>query len=446
MATIRLIPSTYAVSSTDYLSVSDASNMYTNTDSTTYATITNTNASTSSRYLYIRGFNFSSIPSNAIINSFTVKIKGYESGLATSTSYAPRLANGTSALSNTTATTNFGTSASTITIPTGALTWQQISTTYGSSFTIMVYVRRNNKNTTGYFYCYGAEILVDYSVPIFHTITSSTNSGTISPSGSTSVQEGEDYNLLINVTNPSITDNGVDVTSQLERITGGTEVLIPYDSESSGFTISNLSNAYSDISDSSYADCSLAGRTTGNLYLDLGPLNLPSNATISSVSCQFCFQVSRNGSSSSMTSSCQLYTGSTAKGSSYTIVSSAADVAKTTVSLTTGTWSASELANARLYITMYNGASSTVRHIYVYGVSFSVTYSVSGEVYTYTISNVTADHTIVVSVGSTTKIYLKVNGTWTQYSKVYQKVNGSWVEVSDPSTLFNTNANYVKGN
>lgn len=123
MATIRLIPSAYAVSSTSYLSVSNASNMYENTDSTTYATITNTYASTSSRYLYLRGFNFNDIPSNAIINSFTVKIKGYESGLSTSTSYAPRLANGTSALSNTTASTTFSTSAKTITIPTGVLTW-----------------------------------------------------------------------------------------------------------------------------------------------------------------------------------------------------------------------------------------------------------------------------------------------------------------------------------
>ena len=42
MATIRLIPSTYAVSSTTYLSVSNASNMYHNIDNTTYATITNT--------------------------------------------------------------------------------------------------------------------------------------------------------------------------------------------------------------------------------------------------------------------------------------------------------------------------------------------------------------------------------------------------------------------
>ena len=44
MATIRLIPSVHAVSSISYLSVANENNMYANTDSTTYATITNTNA------------------------------------------------------------------------------------------------------------------------------------------------------------------------------------------------------------------------------------------------------------------------------------------------------------------------------------------------------------------------------------------------------------------
>jgi hypothetical protein len=190
MATIRLIPSTYAVSSTYYLSVSNASNMYHNTDNTTYATITNTYSSTSSRYLYLRGFNFDDIPSVAVINSFTVKIKGYESGLATSNSYAPRLANGSSALANTTASTNFGTSTTTITIPTGALTWEQI-VNYNNNFTIMVYVRRNSRDTTGYFYCYGAEIEVDYTLPDPRTITSTlSGNGTISPSGSITSYDG----------------------------------------------------------------------------------------------------------------------------------------------------------------------------------------------------------------------------------------------------------------
>ena len=46
MATIRLVPSTYYLSNSNYLSVSGASNMYTNTDSDTYATITNSRTST----------------------------------------------------------------------------------------------------------------------------------------------------------------------------------------------------------------------------------------------------------------------------------------------------------------------------------------------------------------------------------------------------------------
>ena len=74
MATIRLIPSAYSLSNTSYLSVSNASNMYDNTDSTTYATVTNSRTSTTSYYIYLKGFNFDDIPSNATVNSFTVKL------------------------------------------------------------------------------------------------------------------------------------------------------------------------------------------------------------------------------------------------------------------------------------------------------------------------------------------------------------------------------------
>lgn len=227
MATIRLIPSTYAVSNSTYLSVADADNMYTNTDSTTYATVTNSRTSTTTYYLYIRGFNFGSIPDDATINSFTVKLKGYESGLSTSTSYAPRLANGTSAISNTTASSNLGTSSKTITIPTGALTWQQI-TNYGSNFTITVYVRRSNSSTTGYAYIQGAEIEVDYTVRNPRTITSTlSGNGTISPSGAQTYYDEDEYELTITPTTKSdsvtVTNNGVDVSEDLTpHYSGGT--------------------------------------------------------------------------------------------------------------------------------------------------------------------------------------------------------------------------------
>ena len=105
----------------------------------------------------------------------------------------------------------------------------------------------------------------------------------------------------------------------------------------SGFSSSNISNAYSDATSSTSAQLNLAGRTTGTLYLDLGGYTIPSSAIIQSVSCSATLQFSRNNSSSGITASFQLYTGSTAKGSATSWISSATDVAKTTYNLTTGT-------------------------------------------------------------------------------------------------------------
>ena len=72
MATIRLVPSTYSLSNTS-LTISNVDRMYTNTDSTTYGSCSTTSSST--RYLYLRGFNFNSIPDGAEITSFQIKIK-----------------------------------------------------------------------------------------------------------------------------------------------------------------------------------------------------------------------------------------------------------------------------------------------------------------------------------------------------------------------------------
>lgn len=66
--------------------------------------------------------------------------------------------------------------------------------------------------------------------------------------------------------------------------------------------------------------------------------------------------------------------------------------------------------------------------------------------YTYSLSNITAAHTINVTCSSGTgaKIYIKNNGSWVQYSKVFLKVNGSWVEQSSTtwSTLLDPSENY----
>lgn len=177
MPTVRLVASAYSTSSSS-VTVSSPSNMYANTDSENYATLTSTSKDTSTRYVYIKGFNFGSIPSGAEVTAFAVKIRGYENRMSTSSSYAPRLVNGTSEISGTTASSNFTESAEIITIPTGSLTWAQI-TGYGSDFGVSVPLRRSNKNQQGYVYVYGVEIEVTYTDPLPPVITVGTPSRTI---------------------------------------------------------------------------------------------------------------------------------------------------------------------------------------------------------------------------------------------------------------------------
>lgn len=161
MPTIRLTPSTYQVSNSA-LSVTNPANMYANTDSTTYATVTNTKSGTTTYYIYLRGFDFSQIPANAIINSFSVKVRVRESGAAVSSTYSPYLCNNATALSGCTASVP-STTVQTLTFKCN-LSFETIKG-YGSNFTIRLTNRRNSRNTTSYLYIYGAEILVDYTIP-----------------------------------------------------------------------------------------------------------------------------------------------------------------------------------------------------------------------------------------------------------------------------------------
>lgn len=162
MATATLIPSSYYVSSS-VLTVANEENMYDDVTSTDYATLTNTDKSTSYYYFYLRGFNIGSIPTGATVSSFTVKLRGRASGGYNSSMY---LAHGTTTISGATATQLPNSpSAATRTFANGNLTWAQI-VGYGADFGIRINCRRNARNTTSYYYIYGAEIDVTYTEPV----------------------------------------------------------------------------------------------------------------------------------------------------------------------------------------------------------------------------------------------------------------------------------------
>ena len=335
MPTITLTPSTVYNGSSSYLTITNSDNMCTDTSSSTYGTVQCTRTSTSSYYVYLRGFNFNSVPSDAIVSDITIKVKGYHNKGNTSTLY---MYSGTSTqISACGSGTAFTPSASVITFTNTTIDWDTLKS-YGDNLGIRINCRRSSRNNANTIYIYGAEIDVTYTVPVYHTVSSSTDKGTIVPSGSTSVLEGSSYSLYITgVTSPHVMDNNTDVTSQLTQKTGGTETFIPDGNTNSGFTVSNITNAYTDATSITYASLELNGGSTGTMYLDLNAF-VPSGATISSVSCSFTYEYNRNNSSSGYTASCQLYSNTTAKGSSYSLVSSGGTaVSKTTINLTVGT-------------------------------------------------------------------------------------------------------------
>lgn len=421
MPTIRLIPSTYYLSNSSYLSVANAGNMYANTDSTNYATVTNSRTSTTSYYIYVRGFNFDAIPEGATVNSFTIRLKGNYSGGYSQVMY---LYDGTS--------TSFGASerafSSTVTTHTfePTKTWEEIVAA-GSDFGIRINCRRNSRNTTSYIYIYGAEIEVDYTVPVQYNVTIQNSTSASVTSSDIAPYEGDDVIISADtISGISIKDNGVDVTGQF--VQGG----------SASLSQAAESETHSGIqSGSGYAEYAI-GRTaedpyssSSNMYSSSGSTGhvdyafnfseIPSGAAIQSVEVKVYGHRESSTTDSSHVANVQLMSGSTNKGDDQDFTSTSSQ----TITISNpGTWTRAELQSAILRFTVgyYGGL--------VCGITWTVTYEMDG--YTYTISNITADHTIVVvSSGPSYTLYAKVNGVWKQATAVYVKRNGSWVEASD---------------
>lgn len=427
MPTVKLTPSTYYLSSTTYLSVADAANMYDDCSSGTHATVTNSRTSTTSYYLYVRGFDLSQVPADAIVTSFEVRIKASHSGGYAQAMY---LYDGTS--------TSLGSSSSTLST---TATTHTISTTHdwadlvsaGSDLGIRVNCRRASRNTTAYVYVYGAEIEVTYSLPVYHSVTvTNTTSATVSISD-TNPLEGSDVTVTADtLSGITVTDNGADVTSQF--VQGGSDTVTSYPT---AYDVSgSISGTYYQqcigqgldhtVSGNDY--CSSSGRTA-HIDYSFDFSDVPAGATIQSVTVQVKGHC-ESTSSSSEVATLRLYSGTTAKGSESEFTSTSDQ----TLTMTPGTWTADELHQAVLRFTIgyYGGAIS--------GAEWSVTYELDG--YIYTIANVTADHVLVFSVGgSGSALYVKNGSTWVQVATAYRKVSGTWQQVA-LDQAFTSGTNY----
>lgn len=459
MATARLVPSTNYVNNSSYVAVANATNMYTNTDSTTYGTFTHNRASTNNTYYaYLRGFNFSSIPNDATVNSFTIKIKASATGHTTSTSssYYMSLYNGTTAIGSTSASGRLSTTLTTFTfaIPT-SLTWD-VMKGYGSNFGIRIPLRRASSNTADVVSVYGAEIEVDYTVAVQYSVTINNSTSATVTASDTAPYEGDDVDIFTDtLSGLTITDNGIDVTSQFTQMTGGSLSATPGSHFTTGFS-STSGNFYQNSSTTSTswleyaighsAESPYSTSNTSNTYVkpegSTGWINyefdfsdIPNDATINSVSVAVYGAREDSSIDTSHVARFQCYSGSTAKGTIQNFTSTSNS--KVTVT-DVGTWTATELHNAQLRFELgYYGGR-------MLGITWTVNYTVSG--YVYVITAIAANHTIVVTSGGVVQtLYFKNNNAWVAATAVYKKVSGSWVLQQDLSTVFDSLTNYIKG-
>ena len=480
MATIRLIPSTYSLSNTKYLSVSNASNMYNNTDNTTYATVNHTRTSTTSYYIYVKGFNFNDIPADAIINSATIKVKAK---VTRAGSYAPALYNNTTSLDqNLSRNIDTTTTTSTVDITSNWETYKG----YGSNFGIRLRLSRSSRYTASSMNIYGAEILVDYTVPTYHnvSVTQSTG-GTISLSQSGQVLEGTtitvtatpsdgyeleniyvngtvlsgtsfivnedkavsavfnqlithtisisitggtlrspttasatisggaDYEITFNgntdYTFSSMTVNGVEVTPIIKNAPAPLPTYTVSTNYSTYSTYA-LSNAY-DGDNSTYFwsnQAQDAGRYILITFSDF--VNLNRFSTYSSNSTDF--PRSNN------------YLQVSIDGTDWTDIGAFSEAQTSTFSNITN-------ANRIKYARIYAKESDPDMHWLVLNeitMSYESAVRSEEEYYSYTISAIDSDKTVVIIFNEPNAYYVKVDGRWRKVLTAYRKVNGVWEE------------------
>lgn len=435
MPTVTLTPSTYYLSNSSYLSVSNASNMYADTDSTTYATVTNSRTSTSSYYIYLRGFDFSQVPDEAIVSGFTVRLKARESGVSTSTSYKPYLANGTTAINGscdvitTTAATHEFTGVS--------ADWDTIKG-YANSFGIRINCRRASRNTTSYMYIYGAEIEVTYTLPVYHSVTISNSTSATVTTTDANPMEGESVEIKAStLSGITVKDNGIDVTSQFVQRSETAESYTVVNTGSYGFDLNSSTGYYTSNNKG-------VSKTAALCRVDF---HVPVSATITFTYINYAEATYDFGvfGNIDVELSDDYYaagsSGATITDSSYKRACNTSSYNSSSAQTLTYDMSAGDHSIWVKY--SKDDASDSGNDTLQFKVSITLNEPFTpGTYYGYDITNISADHVIVVTASSAgPEMYVKLNGSWVQVSKAYRKVSGSWQEVA-LDQAFQSGVNY----
>ena len=386
-----------------YASVSSITNGYAESSNTNYATINLTTGSGATTYIYFT-FDFSSIPAGATIDSVSCTAKAYINTTNSSriTTRQIQLYSGTTAKGSASTISNSTTAFS---MTAGTWTRNELQ-----NARIRLYGVRGTSNTTSsyYFRFYGATFTVNYSVNgTAYTIGATSNvTGTTVDPASQEVLGGESATVTIYtelIDDITVTDNDVDVKDQLVQHatpTGGSKstVLGSYSLVSGSFNgsgatyFSGLVGAGVDHTKTTSNYYSGGSGTIAVFTYDLDFEDIPSNATITELYCE----VNGHAESTSQGSEymcAQLVSGSTEISSELNFKSVGTSNSTQTLTATTLP-TVAQLANLKLQCRLgyYGGA--------INGATCYITYTVPSSggdyYYTYTLSNVSADHIIVI--------------------------------------------------
>lgn len=409
-------------------------NAYTDETSTTYARYTVSKSTTGSVYFT---FDTSDLPASATITSVTAKARARVSNTTRVSNTKCQLYTGTTAKGSNTTFATTSNPPTAITLTPGTWTRSELN-----DLRLFVGGTGSSSTSSRYIYFYGASVTITYTVSTYDVTISNSTSATVTASAS-SVEAGGNVTIVSDtLTGIAVTDNSVDVTSQFVQGTSGTASSVPT-SYTAGDSINgtNYKSTIGKGSDTSnrtgndYFSTTQGG--SGSTYIDyhFDFSDIPEGATISSMSVTVKGHCESTSESREI-SRVQCYTGTTAKGSYVDMTDSTTDKVYTISN--PGTWTRAELDDARIKHTIgvYGGLMS--------GATWTVTYEMDG--YAYTITNVVANHAIVVSPsgGQTTALYVKLNGTWKQVQRAYKKQNGSWAQVA-VDQAFESGVKYVKG-
>lgn len=420
-------------------------------------------------YVYLT-YDTSNIPSTATIQSVAAKARLRISNTSRVTNRVCQLYSGTTAKGSNTNYSSTTSGGTVITLSTGT-SWTRSDLT---DLRMRIGGKGSSSTSSKYIYIYGTDITITYVTESRTITTTLSGSGTIDPSGAVTLYDGDEYELTITPTNISdtvtVTNNNVDVTDQLEEhYSGGTSTSYSTASETgvtTGFARSG-SAFYQSSSTSSdswlryaighTAESPYSTSNTSNTYCKDGtndattqgwmnyPFDfsgLPDDAEVTAVEVK-CYGATESTTETARHADVSLWCGNEQKGTTQQFT----NTSNSTMTLSNpGEWTREDLQDAwvRFGVGYYGGR--------ILGITWKVTYNHGGALHHYTYSyEVNGNATIAVTIGggggSQPKIFVKVNGTWTQYSKVYKKVNGAWVEQASStwSTLFDTNTNYKKG-